>query len=574
MASRLSALLLWPLLVGSVAAVSGQELADEGGTGVADPPEFVAIVNGEKLFVEDVESVLNRIHQDVAAQDRSGFDLEQMLFRLINDTLLAQEARALGLDREEEIQASAARLRESLAARRLEREEIFSKIVIDEERLEKLYDELFETATLRIVTRRDRDEAEAILERIRTGEDLETIARDESQDPYSGRGGLMNKVPRIDFPAELAEAAFAMESGQTGGPVTTGYGWTVFQVEAIEPADPELFTRRRRDVRDVIGFRQRQALRTELLARLREKHEVVLNEEVYDAIRAEKMPDGRLLPTIDDSEAVVVEAGGRKITAARYGMALASRWGGIASEEAAEAIKPLLLDNLTVDELITAEALARGYDRGPSVDRQIHALETRLLVKRFLEEVVVPQVDPTKDEIASYFESNKERFKRPPRLFVSQLTVESEEEAERLAALVRGGTDFGWLAQRNSLDKFGEAGGKVGWISASTGIRGFAEELKSAETGDLFGPKGAQDRWTLVHVSAVEDQGYYDLDEVSGNVRSALESARYLQLIDEYINRLRERSEIVVNEEVVAQLRMDAGQVKNEDGPAAPGHGG
>ena len=70
-----------------------------------DPNSGVIVrVNGEELHVEDIASVLEAIHQGAMPQDRSKFDVDQMLFRLVNDTLLTQEARALGMDQELSLQ--------------------------------------------------------------------------------------------------------------------------------------------------------------------------------------------------------------------------------------------------------------------------------------------------------------------------------------------------------------------------------------------------------------------------------------------------------------------------------------
>lgn len=96
--------------------------------------DIVAVVNGEALYIEDVASVLGEIHDGATPQDRSKFDIDQMLFRLVNDTLLAQEAKTLGMDRDDLIRAKVAGLRGRLASGRLEKEEIYSRLEVDQER--------------------------------------------------------------------------------------------------------------------------------------------------------------------------------------------------------------------------------------------------------------------------------------------------------------------------------------------------------------------------------------------------------------------------------------------------------
>ena len=560
----------------AASALDGVESTDRPPATESDqaPNEVLAKVNGEILYVEDVASVLNEIHSGVQSRNRSDFDLDAMIFRLINDTLFAQEARILGFDEDETIQRKVAALSENLATGRLEYEEILSKIDLDPAEVEKSYNDVFRTATIRIATRKDKTEAEKLRREIDTGADMEALARERSQDPYSARGGLMTDVPWIDLPGPVADLTFSLAPGEVAGPVATGLGWTVFRVEELRPADPARFEQRRAQVSDVLRFRQDEALRDDLLRRLRETHEVTVDEKTYESIGVDSMQDGRLLPDIEDPDAVVVTAGGRAITASAFGRALAERWQNIANPDVALAIKPILLDRMTVDQLLTAEAYRLEYDKLPEIERRANALETRLLVKQYMRDVVATQVEVDRQALEAYYAEHGDEFRKPPLLFISQMTLSSSEEAARMIELLRQGTEFAWLARKHSTDGFAKTGGSVGWIKASEGISEFQSDLAGADAGDIFGPKGAGEDWRILQVSAVEDQGRYNFDEVSGNVRERVEEREFFALVDKYVERLRERSEIWIDQDAVASLQISAEQNDKPEGHSAPGHGG
>jgi peptidyl-prolyl cis-trans isomerase C len=538
------------------------------------PSEVLAKVNGELLYVEDVASVLNEIHSGVQSRNRTDFDLDAMIFRLINDTLFAQEARILGFDKDETIQRKVAALREGLATGRLEYEEILSKIKLDPAEVEKSYNDVFRTATIRIATRKDKTEAEELRREIDSGADMGPLARERSEDPYSARGGLMTDVPWIDLPGPVADLTFSMSPGEIAGPVATGLGWTVFRVEELEPADPERFEQRRGQVRDVLRFRQDEALRDDLLHRLRETHDVTVDEKTYESIGVELMQDGRLLPEIENPDAIVVTAGGRAITASAFGRALAERWQNIANPDVALAIKPILLDRMTVDQLLVAEAYRLGYDKLPEIERRAKALETRLLVKQYMRDVVATQVEVDRQALEAYYADHRDQFRKPPLLFISQMTLSSSDEAARMIDLLRQGTEFAWLARKHSTDGFAKTGGSVGWIKANEGISEFQNDLADAEVGEILGPKGAGKDWRILKVGAIEDQGRYSFVEVSGNVRERVEEREFFALVDKYVERLRERSEIWVDQDAVASLQISAEPKEEEEGHSAPGHGG
>lgn len=560
------------LLVGSLISAAAEPDTNQMPPALEEESGVVARVNGEALYLEDVEGVLGKIHEGQTGQVRSDFDIDEMMFRLVNDTLLSQEARALGMAEDPNLVNRLEARRAKMARQRIEREEVFEKLKFDEEELKRTYLDGYRAATIRILTRKDKSEAEDILQQLEQGADFEALISEQSQDPYSMRQGLIQNLPAIDMPGNLSEVVFTMAPGDLGGPAATGYGWTIFRVEDFSPADPDQFEKRKRDVRNYLRFGKEEALRSQLLAELRHKYPVELVDSVYEAIVPKIMPDGRILPEIEDPEAVVATAGERGITAATYGKSLAARWSNIANIDIAQAIKPIMLDRLLVDEMLALEAKSRGYEISPEVERAVHSLETQLLVQQYLEEIVQPRVKITQEDLVSYYETNRDRYRRPPKLHVSQLTVESEELARRLAKMIEEGTDFAWLARQHSIDGHRDSGGAVGWVPANQGITGFTAELLDAKAGDVFGPVDFRGEWRIVRVDLLEPQKHYEFEEVSGNVRQQVETLEFLEIVDALIKELRRRSQIWINDEALAAMQIQA-TPDTDNTPTAPGHG-
>jgi parvulin-like peptidyl-prolyl isomerase len=553
-------------------------------TAVAAPPaairvearEVIARVNGENLYVEDVESVLEEVHKRSAEGSRGGFDLDQLLFRAINDTLLAQEARALGMDEDEAIVRKLVELRERMAKARLYQVEIIERMDVGPEQVRALYDDLFRRFSLHLLTRRDRGEAERLRERILGGEEIEALARAESQDAFAARGGKLERTTVLDLEPSVARTASALAPGEVSAVFATGSGWTVVRLDALEPADPEGFAAEERMTRAVARRDREQELRDELLARLGTEHPVEIDREAVAAIETQRMPDGRVMPKVASPERVVVRAAGRAITERELGSALAAQWGKLVNPEAALALTPIVLDRMIFDELVSAESVRRGYGATPEVDRAVHALEARLLVERYLREVIARGVEVDRATAEAYYAEHRDEFRRPPRLHVLQLTVADEAEAERLVELARRGADFAWLVRQSSTDAYRQSGGDRGWMPAHRGLDRFADLLREAQEGDVFGPRGVAGDWQVIKVDAVEDAGHYAFEEVSGNVRRRLVEVEQMKRLDATIQALRARSEIWINEEAIARLRLDVGLGRGgERGPnGAPGHSG
>jgi parvulin-like peptidyl-prolyl isomerase len=281
------------------------------------------------------------------------------------------------------------------------------------------------------------------------------------------------------------------------------------------------------------------------------------------------------MPKVESPESVVARVGERMITAQEYGKALQARWKGVRNEEAARAAKPLVLERLIRDQLMLSEAVARGYGNTPEVDKVVTATETQLLIPLMLSEVVAAGIEVTQEEMESYYEEHKNQFHRPPRVRIGQITVADREEAERLAELLRQGADLAWLARQHSIDSFKDAGGDRGWATPKRSGDPVEEALFDAEPGDVLGPSARGEDFLVAQVVAREEQGVYDLQEISGNIRQAVFDLEFQVSLHEYIQKLRSRSEIVVDEDVLATLQISGTPPEGEAHPTAgpPGQG-
>jgi peptidyl-prolyl cis-trans isomerase C len=533
-------------------ATDSPQNADERAKNVG----VVATVNGEPIFFEDLERLLGQMHSDATEIQRGVPDLERMMFRLVNDKLLAQEARILGMQNDEPIPTQLAGLRQNLAIKRLEQEEVWKLAEPTPEELERAFAKEYRTVTFRMLTTHEKAEAERLLSELEKGAEFEELARESSVDRFSPRGGLVEDLPRIDMPHELADDVFAMSPGDLKGPFRTRIGWSNIKVESFADPDPERFEALQASLRTLVRYRKSEALRDDLGSRLRQAHPVVIDEEAVAAIEAERLPDSRLMPKVEDPEAAVARVGERTISAEDYGKALRARWKGVRNDEAARAAKPLVLERLIRDQLMIAEALARGYGDTPEVDRVVNASETQLLIPRILNDVVAANIEVPREEMESYYEEHKNQFRRPPRVRIGQITVAERAEAERLAELLRQGADLAWLARQHSIDDFKDAGGDRGWATPKRSGDPIEEALFEAQAGDVLGPAAQGENFLVVRVISREEQGIYDFQEVSGNVREAVNNREFQIALHDYIQKLRSRSEIVVNEDVLATLQI------------------
>jgi parvulin-like peptidyl-prolyl isomerase len=118
-----------------------------------------------------------------------------------------------------------------------------------------------------------------ILKRLRKGESFEALARSQSIAPNAAAGGYLGWFARGEMPEVMENACFALEPDKTSPLSASEYGYHIFKVYETEPARPLQFEEARggllRDLQEKHAREGKEAL----LASLRQKLDVVRNEE-------------------------------------------------------------------------------------------------------------------------------------------------------------------------------------------------------------------------------------------------------------------------------------------------------
>jgi peptidyl-prolyl cis-trans isomerase C len=106
------------------------------------------------------------------------------------------------------------------------------------EAIKKLYDDTVkglppeQEVRARHILLASEDEAKAVVERIRKGEDFAKLAAELSKDPGSGQtGGDLGFFTKERMVTEFSEAAFKLDVGALSAPVKSQFGWHVIKVD-------------------------------------------------------------------------------------------------------------------------------------------------------------------------------------------------------------------------------------------------------------------------------------------------------------------------------------------------------
>lgn len=233
-----------------------------------DDNPVVAVVNGTEIYWNDV--VLSALDLPAEYQSQVQSLFPALLGRMIDMQLIADQARAEGVDQTATFKARLRRAENELLRETYLTDFLAAKVSEDEirKRVEVMtLGGQREEVRLSIIVTPSEESARAVLRRLNAGEDFARVARDASIDASATVGGDLGFFAQGELqPPEVASEAFTLRPGHYSPvPLKTSAGWTLVKVTERRMAEPlskaEIAQRIRREL-------TRLAL-DELLARLR-----------------------------------------------------------------------------------------------------------------------------------------------------------------------------------------------------------------------------------------------------------------------------------------------------------------
>jgi peptidyl-prolyl cis-trans isomerase D len=129
--------------------------------------------------------------------------------------------------------------------------------------------------------------ANAVLDRVRKGEDFAKVAREESDDSSASEGGDLGCFQRGRMVKPFEDAAFAMNPGQISDLVTTQYGFHVIKLDTIYKGDQAEAFGRRETAKNLMVNLEGEALAAETAKKVLA---AVKNGAKFDQAIAEALP--------------------------------------------------------------------------------------------------------------------------------------------------------------------------------------------------------------------------------------------------------------------------------------------
>ena len=219
----------------------------------------ILVQEAKKLLVETPE-LEEQIEKSVAAFEKGAVDQVGSVYKYYE---LANKQGFNPLKKRAE-------LKKDLLIEEIMRANVYRKIVVTPKEIKRYYQDHIDEFSMKgsmsfrhILIKRssyDSDEeakvaAEDLLNRLKKGEDFDTLAKEHSGGPHADRGGLWEFGEVKGFRKDLVAAISHLKEGETSNVIKSSLGFHIFKIEEIVQAQTLSFMKVQDEIRNTL-FRE------------------------------------------------------------------------------------------------------------------------------------------------------------------------------------------------------------------------------------------------------------------------------------------------------------------------------
>lgn len=276
--------------------------------------DVVARVNGVDISSRDLEAAVNALiprstyHGSVSEEKRNAFR-KKALENLINKELQYQDAVARGMKPgRKQVKAGMKKIRKRFKSKKAYKAAIAQAGITRDELRESVRREVLirraiektvtepaqmtdaalkeyyqnnrakfrqpESVRLRMISTKNAEKAQRILNQVKDGKDFGNLAARESEDNYRIKGGDIGYIHKGRIFPELQDAAFKLKPGEASGLVKAQGTWFIIKVEDKRPAHQLSFEESRDKLKKELEAKATEELMQKWISDLRAKAKI------------------------------------------------------------------------------------------------------------------------------------------------------------------------------------------------------------------------------------------------------------------------------------------------------------
>ncbi len=245
---------------------------------------YLARVGEHKLTIRDIYGG--------EGEKPSPSALEDFTSTWINDELIYNDAISMKLDREPDVRRQIEESTRQILINAYIERMIDARIKISDKEIEDYYashrDEFIRTKDellVKHILATNEARANEVKEKLKSGADFSTVAREYSEDGYGYTGGELGYLSFDDLPPEVRSVAQKATPGVFYGPIKSNYGYHFILIEDFRAkGTPKELKEVREEINSIIYTAKYDSVYKTVLDSLRSVYNVEFNKNLIDSL--------------------------------------------------------------------------------------------------------------------------------------------------------------------------------------------------------------------------------------------------------------------------------------------------
>jgi peptidyl-prolyl cis-trans isomerase C len=253
--------------------------------------------------------------------------------------------------------------------------------------------------------------------------------------------------------------------------------------------------------------------------------------------------------------AVIASIGNYKITAGSFNERVSNlpeRYQRIVKRRKKE-----FLEDLINDTLLYQEAVRKELHKDEDVLKVIEEARKKILIARLLKDEVDDKIDVTDDDVIIFYNENKSKYMTPEIMRVSHILIQSRETAEEIKKRLDEGENFEDLARAKSVDPTAQRGGDIGYFPKGQLMPEFEKACATLDINEISGIVETKLGYHIIKLTDRREPQLKPIERVQDDIKSRLRTIKRQRAFNEMLGRLREETEIEINEEALSGLEIE-----------------
>jgi EpsD family peptidyl-prolyl cis-trans isomerase len=511
--------------------------------------QLLALVNGDSIFTSDIDALFGKMHATMSAEDKENFDYRKLLNKLVNDRLIIREAESIGIANDSTVATFLTNRKRDYAVRAFIASNFVPRDSVTSAEILDYFRDNYRTEQLRTVSVPSREEATRLLNLVRKGAAMDSIAQAISVDIHRYQGGLHRMKYWADIEPELRKPLMSMKDGDLVGPFPYRQVYAFMRLEKSLPADTAELAKFESYITSIIKLQKKSASWKQFMTDQRRDFRVSI-----DSITVEQLVtqgsiriDSAFMTGTDKPIAIVNDS--IVVTDRQLRQKIAHEAMSVTNQPFDSLVNRVLGEQVD-NAVLYRKAFQAEFDKQPSVVKKLAAARDSMLIEVYLRETVVSKIIFSHQEFDQYYEGHQEEFREPDEYNLKQVLFSRKELADSVVTLLEDGADFDFVANKYVEDPLNLID-KDQWVTLGSFPQQIQSDLANLTIGKTSKAYPTTDGWLVFKVKDRRPGKIKTQSDVEMQIRELMFQKKFDEQMDKVLSTLKANSKIVFFNEAI-----------------------